>query len=231
MIDGWASYALSDFLMFSAASYFRRYELANAELWPAQMPMAVAAAAALWLRYRRLPRAELWIALLLASAWALVAGGFLHRHYAQINLAADWFALVFLLQAAMLIAGGVYAAWRQPAFDPGAPRAWHPGMLLFAYAMLVHPLIGVLAGRSWQGVELFGVAPDATALATLGILLLGLRAAYWPLLIVPLVWCGASALTYLAMGHAYGVLPLAAAITAWVATIVLRYRQRSWHGG
>ena len=92
-METWTSYALSDFLMFSAASYFRRYELANAELWPGQ-PLLIAVAAWLWWSMRRPgPRSGLQVALLLAAVWAFVAGWFLYRHYAQINLAAGWFAL------------------------------------------------------------------------------------------------------------------------------------------
>ncbi len=219
-METWASYALGDFLMFSAASYFRRYELANAELWPGHLLLAAAAAALWWSVYRPRPRSGLWIALLLAAVWALVAGLFLHRHYAQINLAADWFALVFLLQALLLLGCALYPAWRQRAFAAGPQRARYPGLLLFVYALLLHPLVGLLADRSWRGVELFGIAPDATALATVGIVLTGLRGASWPLLAIPFAWCGVSALTYIAMEQLHGVVPLVLAIAALFATIV-----------
>lgn len=224
MIETWGSYALSDFLMFSPASYFRRYELANADLWPLQLLLTVVAAALFWLMYRRQVFAGAWIGLLLAAVWVLVTVGFLHRHYAQINLAADWIALAFLWQALMLFVCGVYPSWRRLVFTPLPGRAWFSGMFLFVYALLVHPLIGLLMGRSWRGVELFGIAPDATALATLGVLLTGLRAATWPLMVIPLAWCIISALTYLAMGQPYGAAPLVLAMTALVATIVLQPR-------
>ncbi|MDJ0780129.1 MAG: DUF6064 family protein [Gammaproteobacteria bacterium] len=218
-MQDWASYALSDFLMFSPASYYRRYELANADLWPGQLLLAAAAITLLWALRRPGPRSGQWAALLLAAVWAMVAGLFLHRHYAQINLAADGFALVFLLQALLLLACGLSPTWRQRVLAARPVSTRHPGMLLFVYALLVHPLFGLLADRPWQGVELFGIAPDATALATLGILLTGSLAANWPLLIVPLTWCAISALTYLAMGHVHGIAPLVLAIAALVATL------------
>jgi hypothetical protein len=226
-METWTSYALSDFLMFSAASYFRRYELANAELWPGQ-PLLIAVAAWLWWSMRRPgPRSGLQVALLLAAVWAFVAGWFLYRHYAQINLAAGWFALAFVLQALLLLAFGAARRYRRRVFERRPVRAWHPGMLLFVYAVLVHPLVGMLAGRNWIGMEVFGVAPDATALATLGILLTGYRPATWPLLVIPLAWCAVSALTYLTMGHAHGIAPLVAAITALAATVVLHHPGRA----
>lgn len=219
-MQDWASYALSDFLMFSPASYFRRYELANADLWPGQLLLAATAITLLWALRRPGPRSGQWAALLLAAVWVLVAGLFLYRHYAQINLAADGFALAFLLQALLLFACGLLPAWRQRVLDSRSVSTRHPGMLLFVYALLVHPLVGLFAGRPWQGVELFGIAPDATALATLGILLTGSLAANWPLMIIPLAWCAISALTYLAMGHIHGIAPLVLAMAALVATLV-----------
>jgi hypothetical protein len=165
-------------------------------------------------------------AVLLAGNWAFVAYWFLYREYAQINLAAEWFALAFLLQAVLLLAVGVSRRLRRGASEQGPVAAWHPGMLLFVYALLIHPLMGLPAGRPWQGVELFGVAPDATALATLGILLTVHRSATWALFPIPLAWCAISALTYVAMGHAYGIAPLVLAIAALAATIALHRQDR-----
>jgi hypothetical protein len=221
-MDSWTGYALSDLLMFSPASYFRRYELANAELWPGQLLLLALAFWLWWSMRRPKPVSGLLVAPLLAALWAFVAGWFLHRHYAQINLAAGWFALGFLLQALLLLVFGVVQRYRHQIFEWRAVPAWHPGMLLFGYALLIHPLVGLAAGRPWQGVELFGVAPDATALATLGVLLTAPPGASWPLLVIPLAWSVVSALTYLAMGYLHGIAPPVLAITALAATLLLR---------
>ena len=226
-MEAWASYALSDFLMFSPASYFRQYELTNLNLWPGQLPLLAIAAWLGWATHRPGPRSGLRVALLLAAIWGFVAGWFFYRQYAQINLAAGWFALAFLLQALLLLVFGVSERYRRRVVERRVVRIWHPGMLLFVYALLVHPIVGLLVGRSWRGVELFGVAPDATALATLGILLTAYRASTWPLLAIPFAWCGVSALTYLAMQHVHGVAPLVLAVTALVATMVLHRDGRS----
>ena len=229
-MDTLVSYSVADLLMFSPASYFRLYELANTALWPGQL-LLVAIAGWLWWRLRRpRPRAAPVIALLLAIVWALVAGWFLHRQYAQINLAASWFALAFALQALLLLGFSLSRRYRRGVFERRPVRPWHPGLLLFGYAVLVHPLVGMLAGRNWTGMELFGIAPDATALATLGILLTGYRAVTWPLLVIPIAWCVVSALTYLAMGLVYGIVPLVLAVTALAVTVVLHHSDRPLHG-
>ena len=59
-------------------------------------------------------------------------------------------------------------------------------MVIFALAL--HPLIAPLTGRAWTQAEIFGVAPDPTAVATLGVLLAASRP-HWHLLAIPLLWC------------------------------------------
>ena len=227
-METWTSYALSDFLMFSPASYFRRYELANAELWPGQLLLLGVAAWLWWSMRRPRPVFGLRVATPLAAVWAFVAAWFLYRHYAQINLAAIWFALAFMLQALLLLVLGVTEHDRRSAFERRPVRAWHPGLLLFVYALLLHPLVSLASGRPWGGIELFGVAPDATALATLGLLLTGYRATIWPVLVLPLVWCLITGLTHIALGYAHGIAPLVLAITALAATVVLHHH--GWVG-
>lgn len=41
-------------------------------------------------------------------------------------------------------------------------------------------------------VEIYGVAPDPTVLATLGILLLAAGRASWALVVIPILWCALS---------------------------------------
>ena len=97
-------YSLSDFLMFSPATYYRQYELLNDEFWPGHLVLLALALSIVWALLRGGSRAKAWIALALATLWILVALLFLHRYYAQINPVADWFALAFLLQALIFLA-------------------------------------------------------------------------------------------------------------------------------
>src|SRR5882672_6248592 len=47
------------------------------------------------------------------------------------------------------------------------------GIALYVYALALHPLIALVAGRPLQAAEVVGIAPDPTASATLGLLSLG----------------------------------------------------------
>ena len=66
--------------------------------------------------------------------------------------------------------------------DPRALTA-KVGVALFLFALLLQPLIGPLAVREWSGVELFGLAPDPTVVATLGVLVAADRVR-WELFVI-----------------------------------------------
>jgi hypothetical protein len=67
-------------------------------------------------------------------------------------------------------------------------------MAIFAFALAIQPLIGPMVGREWASAELFGLAPDPTALGTLGILVAADRTRWW-LLVIPVLWCAITGLT------------------------------------
>ncbi len=62
------------------------------------------------------------------------------------------------------------------------------GLALFLFELGVHPLVGPLLGRSCGAIELFGIAPDPTVLATLGLLLAADRMRF-EMFVIPLLWC------------------------------------------
>ena len=93
-----------------------------------------------------------------------------------------------------------------------------PGVALVAYAVLLHPLIAPLTGRPWVQAEVFGIAPDPTAIATLGVILAATRA-HWHLLILPVIWCVISGLTLWTMESPEAPVPPLLAAAALVANV------------
>ncbi len=228
-MPAWWSYRLDDLLMFAPRTYWRLFELYNAAVWPAQ---GLALAAGSWLvvlmlrglRGRSDGRSAARAACaLLAAAWLWVAWAFHLQRYATINWAAQGFALIFAGQALLLGLAAAGPGLRRP--QGAAPLRWRhwTGAALLLLA-LAYPLLGLLLGRPWSQAEVFGLAPDPTALGTLGLLLwLSARgAAPWWLWPIPWLWCLATGATLWTMqAPAAGLLPalaLLAGLVAWRAS-------------
>lgn len=202
----WWTYRLSDFLMFSARTYHRLFELYNAEVWPAHLVAQGLGVAMVVVVLRVRAGAATAVFGGLALAWVCVAWAFHWQRYATINWAAVWFATAFAVQSVLMLVAAARARGAAAVEPwPSARVAMNRGLVLLLFALFVQPLIGLALGRPWRQVELFGIAPDPTVSATLGLLLmlrpaLGRRAGAWSLWPVPLLWCGVSGATAWAMG-------------------------------
>ena len=156
-------YRLRDFLMFSPRTYNRLFEHYNHDVWPLQL-LALAVGIVILIR----PRVT---APLLAIAWLWVAYAFFWQRFSTIHTFAKWFAIAFAVEALLL------------CLYRGTSRA---ALVLFAVVLFVYPIIP-------PRHEMFGIAPDPTALGTL------LLAARWRERVIPILWCAFSAATLLAM--------------------------------
>ena len=215
-MEEWLSYRLGDFLMFSARTYWRLFQLQNAALWPLPLAAPLAGGAALLTALRRPGTGLRLLAALLALAWATVGWSFVWQRYAPINWGVVYLAPLFAVQALLL----GYAAVRRVE--------WHPtlrdtrgmaGVALLGWGILLHPLTAPLFGRPLIGAEVVGIAPDPTAIATLGLALL----LPWPLRlaasVVPALWLALSALTLHLLDAAEAALPALALAATLGATL------------
>ena len=194
----WWTYSLSDFLLFSPRTYYRLFDLYNAALWPAHVLALTIGIAILALLARGGGRRWNCAAgVLLATCWFWVAWAFLFNRYATINWAATWFAGLFVVQAVLLVLAGAAGV----GIESASRLRWAGAVALFIFALLIQPLIGAAMGRPWTQAEVFGMAPDPTAVGTLGLaLLLPAAGRRWLLLVVPLLWCAISGATLWTLG-------------------------------
>jgi hypothetical protein len=221
----WWTYRLSSFLLFSPRTYHRLFELYNAAIFPAQaLVLGLGLSIPAWIRRGSEARRRA-IPAILAACWLFIAIVFLALRYAAINFAAVYVAWAFGVEAALLAwvgiaRGGLEFDWPSEPFS----RA---GMVLFAFALVVEPCIGRALGRGWNQVELFGVAPDPTAVGTLGILLVARGRGRWVLMVVPVTWCLTTGAFLSAMEAPDAwVAPLAAVLAAALAAFQARARRR-----
>lgn len=211
----WWTYSLSDFLLFSARTYYRLFELYNIDIWPAQSVALALGCILVALLWR--PRAGQGsaIAAILALGWMWVAWAFHWRHFVTINWAATYFAYACAFEALLLIVFGVFGD--DLAFKPGS-STHRIGFALVLFAVFGQPLIAPLVGRGFLQAEVFGVTPDPTTVATLGALLAGGRRALWRMGIIPLVSCVLSgAVTWTLESPDAAVMMIAAAVVLGAA--------------
>jgi hypothetical protein len=214
----WWTYRPSDFLLFAPRTYYRLIEIYNQELWPAQIAALAVILIVTTMAWRASPGAGRVVAIALAIAWALSGWRFHWHHYATINWAAPWFAVGFALQALLLM----WAAMSDRlayAIGTGARRT--VGGALVALAVVVQPTTALALGRPSTQIEVAGLFPDPTAIATVGLLVAAHRA-HWSLYPLPLAWCVISALTLRTMAAPDAILPAVAAAVAVLALVASR---------
>ena len=206
----WWTYRPSDFLLFAPRTYYRLFELYNAEIWPLQIVTLLAGVMILVsMRSRAAWRGRV-IAATLAACWLWIAWAFHWERYAAINWAAGYFAVGFAIEALLLIWIGVVRD--RLRFESKPLVIARIGVAIFAFALVVQPLLGLLLGRDWRQAEVFGVAPDPTAVATLAFLLAADRSN--PIALpIPLLWCLLSGTTLWVMHAADALLlPMVASL-------------------
>ena len=205
----WWTYTLSDFLLFSSSTYFRLFEIYNRAIWPLPLLGLVFALVVAVLLVRG--RGERIVAAALAACWTWVAIAFLGRRYATINWAAVYFAWAFGLEAALLAWTAVFRKEWRPASRSTTAR-W--GLAILAAGVVLWPLAAPLWHGGWLRAEIFGVAPDPTAVGTLGALLALDVRRRWRLMVLPASWCAISGATLLAMKSPEAAMGPAAAVLA-----------------
>jgi hypothetical protein len=212
-MDEWLSYRPADFLLFGPEAYSDLFAQGNLAFWPL-IPVFLGLGAALLVFHRLGPLPRQLALVGLAAAWGWVGWDFFATRYGAINWAAPALAPVMALQAVILLA--VAALMREPRWSRG-------GVVLITYAVFVHPLWPLLTGRPIVQAEILGLAPDPTAIATLGVALMVRRGVL--VAILPALWLALGATTLLTMGVTQALAPVTA-LAVWSGAMLAR-----WHAG
>jgi hypothetical protein len=218
----WWTYRLTSFLLFSPSTYYRMLERYNLAIWPAQLAGVAIGLAIVVLLIGKRAHHERIIAGLLAACWMWIALAFHYQRYAQINWAATWFALAFACEALLLVVVGVLAG-RLDLQLARSGTLWIASSIL-AMSILGYPVLAPLTGRPWTTAEIFGVAADPTAIASVAVLARVRGRIRWLLLIVPALWCAIAAAMLWAMDAPEALVVLAAGLLALWPAVARRRR-------
>jgi len=211
------TYQAEDFLLFSADVYRRLFLFHNADFWwIAPLTLALAAIVRILLRAKgRQASFGLFLGLTLGIGWVAVGGAFLLVSYRSINWAAPYFLPLFVVEGFLLSAAAI-----QGRFTCTASRAQHfAGGALLLYGLLLHPIVLTLLGRPVAGLEFLLIAPDPTAIASLGLLLFGSGWLCRSAFALALLWCGLSWLILDTLGLAEAFVLAGAVLLAIISVL------------
>ena len=195
-MNGWSSYALQDFIPFTADIYIRLLERMNESFWPLHLLTLALGLAALWLAIKNRGRLA---CLLIAPVWVFVGFAFFIQRYAELNWAGGYIGYFFIAQAILFILIAVTGKGLDKV--PSKSPAVVIGITLAVVGLIGWPFIAPLTGGSWSQAEVFGIHADPTAIVTFGLALIMLRGwGLWLTALIPVLWLLISGLTLWVLG-------------------------------
>ena len=205
-------------LPFTERQFFEVFAAYNQAVWPAPIILAALALGGAALAWKRPGIVDGWILTYLGGLWTWTGVAYHLLHFSEINPAARIFGALFVIQ------GGLFLWWGPVRGEltfvrPDGMRGTVAAVVL-GYALLLYPLLGLLAGQGFMTGPTFG-APCPAVIYTFGMLVLVRSPPLW-LLVIPVLWAlvGSSAV------FAFHVWQDAGLLVAAVLTVVLVVRER-----
>lgn len=200
-------------LPFSREQFLAVFAWYNVKVWPMQLVLVALALMIVFFAWRRSVRPG-FHAGALAALWLWMGVVYHIRFFAFVNPAAYLFGALFVVQAALFVWFGVFRDGLRIGRPASRVATWAGGAAV-AYALLLYPLVGILAGHDYPALPTFGL-PCPTTIFTLGVFAWATKPVPWPLLVIPIAWTlvGTSAATSLGMVEDYALIPAALAYLA-----------------
>ena len=223
-MNSWSSYALQDFIPFTADIYFRLLERMSETFWPLHLLTLVLGVAAVWLTLKNRSRIS---CLLIVPLWAFVGLAFFIQRYAELNWAGGYIGYFFLAQAILLLLIALTGIGldNSPRKRPTAVI----GILIALFGLIGLPFFAPLTGGSWYQSEIFGIHADPTAMTSLGLILIMFRGwSLWLIAIIPALWLLISGLTLWVLGATAAIVLFAVLAIGLLAMVWKTIEYRSF---
>lgn len=217
-----STYSLADFIPFTADVYQQLFRNYNEEWWPVQLFGLAIGAAVIWAgRSRTFGARSQLIGVFLGAVWAWIGYAWYLGVYADLNWAGTYIAGACFVQAFLLVAMGLAGRLDR---EPGRKMTEFTSEVAL-FGLVAYACYAFLSGREWADSLVFGHDPQATAVVTLGMVLMVARPA-WLLMIVPLVICILSGVTAHVLGFFVGYVTLGLGALAIVGGIIAWFARR-----
>ncbi|HEX5001689.1 MAG TPA: DUF6064 family protein [Bacteroidia bacterium] len=170
---------------FTIAQFFEVFKNYNETVFPAQILLYLVAFITIYLIIKPTALSNKIISGLLAFFWLWMGIVYHLIFFTKINDAAYIFGAIFILQALLFLAYGVFNNKLSFSFHPDIYGL--TGIVLILFALILYPILGFSLGHVYPLSPTFGL-PCPTTILTLGILLLGDKKFPLVIFIMPLLW-------------------------------------------
>lgn len=170
---------------FTAEQFIRVFHNYNLAVWPMQIIFYLLAISLIYLVIIKTSFSDKGINITLLFFWLWMGIVYHLVFFSVINNAAYFFGIVFVIQALLFLYYGVFLSKITYNFRPDIYGL--TGAFFILFALLIYPLLGFLAGRSYSDSPTFGL-PCPTTIFTLGLFLWTDKKLPLPILIIPFLW-------------------------------------------
>ena len=193
---------------------FTQYNLA---VFPLQIVFIILGIVALWFVVKKSPISDRIILLILIIFWFWMGIVYHILFFSSINPLAYAFGVLFIIEACLLIYLGIIK--KQVEFSLTKDRYTLIGLIFIVYAMIIYPVIGMVAGHGYPRLPTFGL-PCPTTIFTFGLFLMSDKKFPLPLLVIPLIWSMIGFFAALSLGITEDYMLLVAGVLGTVLIIM-----------
>ena len=170
---------------FTAQQFSETFRIYNQAVWPMQIVLYLLSFTAVYFAFKPTPKSGKMISGLLAFFWLWMGVVYHLIYFTTINKAAYLFGAVFIFQAMLFLAFGVFQNKLSFAFRSDGYGI--TGIILIVFALIIYPVLGYSFGHGYPYSPTFGL-PCPTTIFTFGLLLLCEKRCPLGILVIPFVW-------------------------------------------
>ena len=218
-------YSLKDLVLFNTESWFGLYQTVNDQYWPLYLVGLVWGVLAIYISFTQKSSQFILLFVVASGLWLLNAMIFHWGEHQQLSWVASYYGWAFIAQALLLffcafltLISDQYHRKKQELTNNIVINS---GRLLLFSALVIVPILGLIEGRDWTSLDVVGLGPDSTALATIGLVLLSFQTKVLKILLyfIPTLWLIISAATAWPMGLFQGL----GCLLIWLLVIIFLY--------